>query len=162
MHLPSLLYILPLAYAAILVSYDAASGDDPSSLGLLNLQGWHRADWPSGKGMNNSLYFTTATDPDGTPAAHVHKAAHFTRAEYHTLKDKTARNLVYYMGYHVRFDNVDHQTIIWQWKNYNNETVDTDNIPAALVFRKDVSGPDAHTMQATKYPLSGMLSSDIP
>jgi hypothetical protein len=31
-------------------------------------------------------------------------------------------------------------------KNYDGQTVPTDNIPAALVFRKDPNGDKAHTM----------------
>ncbi|KAK7403100.1 hypothetical protein QQX98_011165 [Neonectria punicea] len=146
MRLCSLLSFLPLASATVLVSYSAATGDDTSTLGLLNLQGWDRANWPSGKGMNSSLYFTTGTDPDGVAAAHVHKAAHFVRSEYHSLKGKTAQEKVYYIGYHVRFDKVDYQTIVWQWKNYDPDTVKTDNIPAALVFRKNSDGSENHTI----------------
>lgn len=115
MRLPSPLSFLPLASATVLVSYSAADGDNTSNLGLLNLQGWDRASWPSGKGMNSSLYFTTGTDPDGIPAAHVHKDAHFVRSEYHSLKSKTTQNKTYYIGYHVRFESVDYQTIVWQW-----------------------------------------------
>ncbi|KAK7429923.1 hypothetical protein QQZ08_003545 [Neonectria magnoliae] len=96
--------------------------------------------------MNGSLYFTTGTDPDSVAAAHVHKAAHFVRSEYHSLKDKTAQEKVYYIGYHVRFDKVDYQTIVWQWKNYDPDTVKTDNIPAALVFRKNSDGSENHTI----------------
>ncbi|CAG9950713.1 unnamed protein product [Clonostachys rosea f. rosea IK726] len=144
-----LLNILPffqLASATILVKYDAAAGDDPKVLGLLNLEGWERADWPSGKGMNSSVYFETEKDPAGVAAAHVHKDAHFTRAEYHALKGKTTKNAVYYIGYKVRFAAIEAGTIVFQWKNYDGQTVPTDNIPAALVFRKDPNGDKAHTI----------------
>ncbi|KAF7548738.1 hypothetical protein G7Z17_g6862 [Cylindrodendrum hubeiense] len=152
MRLSSLLSFLPLASATVLVSYSAADGDDPSVLGLQNLQGWDRASWPSGKAQNSSLYFTTATDPDGVAAAHVHKNAHFTRSEYHSLKGKTVQDKTYYIGYHVRFDSVDYQTIVWQWKNYDSETVDTDNIPAALVFRKNSGDDENHTINFGAQP----------
>ncbi|KPM45320.1 hypothetical protein AK830_g1189 [Neonectria ditissima] len=152
MRLSSLLTVAPLASATVLVSYSAAKGDDTSALGLLNLQGWDRANWPSGKGMNSSVYFTTGTDPNGIAAAHVHKDAHFVRSEYHSLKSNTAQEQVYYIGYHVRFDKVDYQTIVWQWKNYDPDTVDTDNIPAALVFRKDSDGGENHTINFGAQP----------
>lgn len=59
-----------------LVSYNAAAGDAISKLGLLDLEGWARADWPSRQAQNSSLYFQTgAKDPDGVAAAHVHKSA---------------------------------------------------------------------------------------
>lgn len=137
---------LTSATAKYLVSYNASAGDDPSVLGLLNLNGWNRDPWPPGQSQNSSLYFKTATDPEGVPAAHIHKSAHFTRAEYHMLKDETVADTTYYIGYKVRFDAVDYQTFVWQWKNYDSATVDADNVPAVLTFRKDADGPDYHTM----------------
>ncbi|KAI0204938.1 hypothetical protein F4808DRAFT_474244 [Astrocystis sublimbata] len=137
---------LTSATAKYLVSYNASAGDDPSILGLLNVNGWNRDDWPKGQGQNNSLYFKTATDPEGVPAAHVHKSAHFTRAEYHMLKDKTVVDMTYYVGYRVRFDAVDYQTFVWQWKNYDGSTIEADNVPAVLTFRKDGDDSDYHTI----------------
>ncbi|KAF8217042.1 hypothetical protein K438DRAFT_2007726, partial [Mycena galopus ATCC 62051] len=119
--------------------YSAADGDATSVLGLLNLGGYDDAPWPSGQGQNASAFFETATDPNGVPAAHVHKAAHFARAEYHSLKGKTEASTTYYIGYHVMWQNVDYQTICMQWKNYDSNTVSTDDIPVALVFRTDAT-----------------------
>lgn len=173
--------------AKYLVSYNASAGDAVSNLGLVNLGGWGRADWPSGQAQNSSLYFKTATDPDGVPAAHVHKSAcecqtiswtvattrhytvawkytlwpleasrqgsnaswaAFTRAEYHMLKGagEIALDTTYYIGYKVRFDAVDYQTFVWQWKNYDSDSVGVDNIPAVLTFGKDASDANYHTM----------------
>lgn len=132
--------------AKYLVSYNASAGDAVSNLGLVNLEGWARADWPSGQAQNSSLFFKTATDPDGAPAAHVHKSASFTRAEYHMLKDDIAKDTTYYIGYKVRFDDVDYQTFVWQWKNYDAGTVGVDNVPAVLTFHKDADGANDHTM----------------
>ncbi|KAI1369351.1 hypothetical protein F5Y08DRAFT_293097 [Xylaria arbuscula] len=137
---------LTSATAKYLVSYNASAGDDPSVLGLLNLDGWNRDPWPKGQAQNSSLYFKTATDPEGVPAAHVHKSAHFTRAEYHMLKEETVADTTYYIGYKVRFDAVDYQTFVWQWKNYDSATVDADNVPAVLTFRKDADGSAYHTI----------------
>lgn len=106
--------------AKVLLSYNASAGEPTSKLGLLNLAGWDDVDWPSGQGQNSSEYFMvtcnhfanascasrsqrspslmpsqTSTDPDGVPAAHVHKDAHFARAEYHMLKDSTAADMTY-------------------------------------------------------------------
>ncbi|KAI0815522.1 hypothetical protein GGR55DRAFT_699377 [Xylaria sp. FL0064] len=137
---------LTSATAKYLVSYNASAGDDPSVLGQLNLDGWHREDWPPGQGQNSSVYFETATDPAGVPAAHVHKSADFTRAEYHMLKDEIVADMRYYIGYKVRFDAVDYQTFVWQWKNYDSATVGPDNVPAVLTFRKDADDSDYHTI----------------
>ncbi|KAI1305433.1 hypothetical protein F5Y03DRAFT_151894 [Xylaria venustula] len=139
-----LAWCLTSATAKYLVSYNASAGDDPNVLGLLDLDGWNREDWPKGQSQNSSLYFKTTTDPEGVPAAHVHKGAHFTRAEYHMLKDETVADMTYYIGYKVRFDAVDYQTFVWQWKNYDSSTVGADNVPAVLTFSKDADDSDYH------------------
>ncbi|KAJ6490498.1 hypothetical protein DFH09DRAFT_1039887 [Mycena vulgaris] len=133
------IFLFPFAFAKILLSYDAGAGDAASVLGRQNLEGYNSAPWPSGQGQNTSAYFTTGKDPSGVPAAHVHKDAHFARSEYHMLVGQTAAEQTYYIGYHVSFGaGVDYQScpIVFQWKNYNSDTVDTDNIPATLVFRQ--------------------------
>lgn len=66
---------LTFVNAKALVSYNASAGDTVSKLGQVNLEGWARADWPSGQAQNSSVYFETSTDPDGVAAAHVHKSA---------------------------------------------------------------------------------------
>ncbi|KAI1330340.1 hypothetical protein F5Y16DRAFT_362856 [Xylariaceae sp. FL0255] len=141
----SALYLLGTK-AKYLVSYNASAGDATRILGTFDLEGWGREAWPSGKCQNSSVYFKTATDPDGVPAAHVHKDAHFTRAEYHMLNGKTVADTTYYIGYKVRFDAVDYQTFVWQWKNYDGSTVGADNVPAVLTFGKDADDADYHTM----------------
>ncbi|KAF7340348.1 hypothetical protein MVEN_01954000 [Mycena venus] len=132
--------LLPFASEAkLLLSYDAAAGDAASVLGRQDLEGWGGTKWPSGQGQNASAFFTTAKDPNGVPAAHVHKDAHFARSEYHMLVGQTAASQTYYIGYHVSFGaGADYEScpIVFQWKNYNSDTVDTDNIPALLVFRQ--------------------------
>ncbi|KAJ7666783.1 hypothetical protein DFH06DRAFT_1384179 [Mycena polygramma] len=137
-----LLALVPLASAKLLLSYDAAAGDAASVLVTQNLEGWGGAKWPSGQGQNASAYFTTAKDPQGVAAAHVHKDAHFARSEYHVLVAKTAEDQTYYIGYHVFFGaGADYQScpIVFQWKNYNSDTVDTDDIPVTLVFRQGLA-----------------------
>ncbi|KAJ6511208.1 hypothetical protein C8R45DRAFT_1068960 [Mycena sanguinolenta] len=134
-----LISVLPFASAKLLLNYNASAGDAASVLGLQNLEGWNGAAWPSGQGQNASAFFTTAKDPNGVPAAHVHKDAHFARSEYHMLKGQTAADQTYYIGYRVSFGaGADYEScpIVFQWKNYNSETVDTDDIPVVLVFRQ--------------------------
>ncbi|KAF7336110.1 Concanavalin A-like lectin/glucanase, subgroup [Mycena venus] len=131
--------LFTFASAKLLLSYNASAGDPASVLGQQNLQGWDRATWPAGQKQNASAFFTTATDPNGVPAAHVHKDAHFIRSEYHMLVEKTAADQTYYIGYHVSFGTgVDYEScpIVFQWKNYNPDTVDTDDIPVLLAFQK--------------------------
>ncbi|KAF2798057.1 hypothetical protein K505DRAFT_297246 [Melanomma pulvis-pyrius CBS 109.77] len=132
------------ASGTVLVKYSPASGNDPSCLGLQNLQGWHRANWPDNQAQNNSVYFKNAKDPDGVVAAHVHKDAGFTRSEYHSLNKETKVDTTYYIAYRVMFQNVDQQTIVFQWKEYVE--TETNNIPAALYFRQDADGVDNHTI----------------
>lgn len=62
------------------------------------------------------------------------------------LKGEIAEDTTYYIGYKVRFDAVDYQTFVWQWKNYDSDTVTPDNVPAVLTFGKDASDDDYHTM----------------
>lgn len=142
-------FILP-CLSEVLISYNASAGDDPSVLGLINLQGWDDKDqmlyWPSGQGSNSSAFFNSSTDPSSIPAAHVHRDAHFRRAEYHVLKGETKVNTTYYIGYHVMWEKVDYETIVFQWKNYDANTVDTDNIPVVLVFGRDANDSANHTM----------------
>ncbi|KAF1346273.1 hypothetical protein BDV97DRAFT_424290 [Delphinella strobiligena] len=90
--------------------------------------------------MLSAAEVLTATDPDGNAAAHVHKDPHFSRADYHMLKaeHQTVADTTYYIGYEVRWDAVDYQLIVFQWKDYSDET-DTDDIPSVLVFRQDAN-----------------------
>lgn len=140
---------LTSASAKSLVKYDASAGDAVSNLGLVNFEGWGRAAWPSGRAQNSSFYFKTATGPNGVPAAHVHKDASFTRAEHHTLKGNIAKDTTYYVGYKVRFESVDYQTFVWQWKNYDSATVASDNVPAVLTFHKNPDDNNYHIMYDT-------------
>ncbi|KAJ7291605.1 hypothetical protein C8J57DRAFT_1043879 [Mycena rebaudengoi] len=143
MHTLHLFNLFTLASAKLYLSYDASAKDPASVLGQQNLQGWDRAARPSHQKQNASAFFTTATDPNGVPAAHVHKDAHFIRSEYHMMVKKTAAEQTYYIGYHVSFGTgVGYKScpIVFQWKNYDADTVRTDNIPVQLAFQK---GPTA-------------------
>ncbi|KAK7033715.1 concanavalin A-like lectin/glucanase, subgroup [Favolaschia claudopus] len=139
MRVLSLLVILPFVSAKLLLNYNASAGHAASILGRQNLEGWNGAAWPKGQAQNASAFFTTAKDPNGIPAAHVHKGAHFARSEYHMLLGQTAASQTYYIGYRVSFGaGADYQScpIVFQWKNFDSATVDKDNIPALLVFRQ--------------------------
>ncbi|ORY17651.1 hypothetical protein BCR34DRAFT_596823 [Clohesyomyces aquaticus] len=146
-------FLATSASATVLVKYSAAAGDSPSALGLQNLEGWdfgggkEPLPWPDNQPQNASVYFKNAKDPDGIAAAHVHKDYHFRRSEYHCLNKKTEVDTTYYIGYKVRFDNVDFATKAFQWKSYYDASAGyKDVIPAALIFRKDADGKDNHTI----------------
>ncbi|SMQ54966.1 unnamed protein product [Zymoseptoria tritici ST99CH_3D7] len=94
-----------------------------------------KSGWPKGV-SNSSLFFKTSTDPLGQPAAHVHKAANFVRAEYHMLEfhDQPVKENTYYIAYVVRFETAARGMIVFQWKTYDKKFVVDNNIPARLVF----------------------------
>jgi len=141
--------LLSTTSAKILVDYDASRGDDVNKvLKKQNLAGWDDQPWPKGQPQNSSCFFTTAKDPQGRPAAHVHKDAHFARSEYHVLDGEVEQDKTYYIGYKVQFTHVDYQTIVFQRKSYNTTSIPgyDDTIPIGLVFRKDATGGQNHTM----------------
>jgi hypothetical protein len=49
---------------------------------------------------------------------------------------------VYFIGYKVLWQNVNYPMLVWQWKECDDEWVERANIPAALVFRKDVESDE--------------------
>ncbi|SMR63246.1 unnamed protein product [Zymoseptoria tritici ST99CH_3D1] len=97
-----------------------------------------KSGWPKGV-SNSSLFFKTSTDPLGQPAAHVHKAANFVRAEYHMLEfhDQPVKENTYYIAYVVRFETAARGMIVFQWKTYDEKFVVDDDIPARLVFQSN-------------------------
>ncbi|EGP83972.1 uncharacterized protein MYCGRDRAFT_96427 [Zymoseptoria tritici IPO323] len=86
-----------------------------------------------------SARILTSTDPLGQPAAHVHKAANFVRAEYHMLEfhDQPVKENTYYIAYVVRFETAARGMIVFQWKTYDEKFVVDDDIPARLVFQSN-------------------------
>ncbi|KAI0183112.1 hypothetical protein EV127DRAFT_517215 [Xylaria flabelliformis] len=131
--LPSLLTLLLCQVVAgtLLVDYDAARGDDPSKLGLLNLESTQHV-----KVSKNTpdLYFQSGVDWKGTKCAHVHHKKDFRRAEYHALNQKTEAGKTYYIGYQFALGVLPDGLLIWQWKEYeaNNADAGGANIPLSL------------------------------
>lgn len=80
------------------------------------------------------------------PQADSNSCVDFTRAEYHMLNGETEKDTTYYIGYKVRFEAIDYQAFIYQWKNYDSDTVGEDNVPIVLTFAKDTADDDYHTM----------------
>lgn len=135
--------------AKVLASYDASTGESvKDALKMQNLGGYNDQPWPKGQGQNASAFFTTDKDPQGRPAAHVHKDPHFARSEYHVLNRQIEQDKTYYIGYKVQWQNVDYQTIVFQWKSYEMDQAPDyhDTIPIGMVFRKDADGNGNHTM----------------
>lgn len=115
MHFLTFATLFPLISAKVLVSYNASHSDSVSVLDQQNLEGWQGADWPKGQAQNASAYFSAGFDPSGVHAAHIHRDANFVRSEYHALSGDTVKDTTYYIGYRVMWQNVDYQTIVWQW-----------------------------------------------
>ncbi|KAA8902929.1 hypothetical protein FN846DRAFT_814114 [Sphaerosporella brunnea] len=134
MLLKTLLLILPILVSAnLLLDYNAARGDAPDTLGLLNLEA-ARDDKVAANRAD--LYIKLGTDPKGVTALHVHRDKGDIRAEYHALKDKTAADKTYYIGYSFSLGTVTDNLVLFQWKEYKNTALQ--NIPLDLEFNGDV------------------------
>ncbi|KAK6348736.1 hypothetical protein TWF718_006523 [Orbilia javanica] len=132
-HALSFLSLCHLASSTLLLDFDAQRGDNPSILGLLNLE-QARGDPISSN--TKDLYIKLDKDPKGIQAAHVHRKAGFIRAEYHSLKDKTKEDSSYFIGYTFSLGTITHNLVIWQWKEYKNAA--EQNVPLNLEFNNDV------------------------
>ncbi|KAK6502108.1 hypothetical protein TWF481_009916 [Arthrobotrys musiformis] len=129
----SLLSLLSLGTSTLLLDFDSQRGDEPSTLGLLNLE---QARGDSISANTKDLYFKLDKDPKGIQAAHVHRKAGYIRAEYHSLKDKTKEGTTYFIGYTFSLGTITHNLVVWQWKEYKN--ADKQNVPLNLEFNNDV------------------------
>ncbi|RVD86087.1 uncharacterized protein DFL_004381 [Arthrobotrys flagrans] len=132
-HALSLLSLLNLGASTLLLDFDAQRGDNPSILGLLNLE-QARGDPISAN--TKDLYIKLDKDPKGVQAAHVHRKAGYIRAEYHSLKDKTKEDTAYFIGYTFSLGTITHNLVVWQWKEYKNAA--EQNVPLNLEFNNDV------------------------
>ncbi|KAF3090164.1 hypothetical protein TWF569_007239 [Orbilia oligospora] len=129
----SILSLLNLGASTLLLDFDAQRGDNPSILGLLNLE---QARGDSISANTKDLYIKLDKDPKGVQAAHVHRKAGYIRAEYHSLKDKTKEDTSYFIGYTFSLGTITHNLVVWQWKEYKNAAAQ--NVPLNLEFNNDV------------------------
>jgi hypothetical protein len=112
----SLSFFLPLlavtpALSSLLVSFSAPAGNDPSVLGVINLEaarGVRPAD------QTDDLYIKLDKDPAGVAAAHFHRKEGDIRAEYHALNKKTETGKTYYIGYKFSLGEIENSLMIWQ------------------------------------------------
>ncbi|OTB02909.1 hypothetical protein M426DRAFT_264152 [Hypoxylon sp. CI-4A] len=124
------------ARAPLLIDFNAARGDDPKKLGLLNLEK-DKGDRP--KGNTNDLYIKLDKDFNGQAAAHFHHKTGYRRAEYHALKGETKAGTTYFISYEFALEELPDGLIIFQWKEYkaNNDQDGGANIPLALEIRNN-------------------------
>ena len=108
-------FILPLLFntvvSKLLVDFNAAAGDDPSVLGLANLEGIRGV---TQKVNTPDLFIDLGIDPNGIPAAHFHRDVGNIRTEYHSLNKKTEANTTYYIGYTFMLSQLQDNLMIWQ------------------------------------------------
>ncbi|RHZ43461.1 uncharacterized protein CDV56_102436 [Aspergillus thermomutatus] len=132
-----LLACLPYALGTSLIDFSAARGDDPSILGIRNLEA-ARDDKVSAN--TDDLYIKLGTDPRGTSALHFHRIQGDIRAEYHSLPNKVAADQTYYIGYQLSLGEIEESLMIWQFKEYaaNNAEDGGANIPLSLEFKNGV------------------------
>ncbi|OOF89868.1 hypothetical protein ASPCADRAFT_135635 [Aspergillus carbonarius ITEM 5010] len=137
MHLPHLFYALAALQPAIatsLLNFSAANGDNPTKIGILNLE-----EARGNKISSNiaDLYAKLGSDPNGTPALHYHRKEGYIRAEYHALHKKTSEDETYYIGYKFSLGQIEQSLMIFQFKAYegNDATDNGANIPLSLEFK---------------------------
>ncbi|RDW63427.1 lectin [Coleophoma cylindrospora] len=117
------------ALAKLLVDFSAAEGDNPSVIGLRNLEAAR-----SVAQSNNTadLYIELGKDPRNVSAAHFHRIKGDIRAEYHALNKKTVANTTYYIGYAFSLAQIQQSLMIWQFKEYVANSHGGANIPLAM------------------------------
>ncbi|KAF9886525.1 hypothetical protein FE257_011432 [Aspergillus nanangensis] len=130
------LSLLPAIQAKLLLDFNATRGDDPSTLGTLNLEA-ERGDKPDSN--SDELYIKLGEDPDGNPALHFHRDEGYIRAEYHALKDEMESDTTYYIGYSLSMAQLQQSLMIWQFKEYSAYTDGSGgaNIPLSLEVKED-------------------------
>ncbi|OGM48813.1 hypothetical protein ABOM_003028 [Aspergillus bombycis] len=130
----AVLAALQPALAKSLLDFSAARGDNPSVLGVRNLESVRNT---RPKDNTNDLYIKLDKDPKGTPALHFHRKKDYIRAEYHALKDQIEADKTYYIGYKFSLGAIQQSLMIWQFKEYsaNNPNDGGANIPLSLEFK---------------------------
>ncbi|KAB8261781.1 hypothetical protein BDV32DRAFT_157789 [Aspergillus pseudonomiae] len=130
----AVLAALQPALAKSLIDFSAARSDNPSVLGIRNLESV-RGTKP--KDNTNDLYIKLDKDPKGTPALHFHRKKDNIRAEYHALQNQIKADQTYYIGYKFSLGAIQQSLMIWQFKEYsaNNDKAGGANIPLSLEFK---------------------------
>ncbi|OOO05226.1 Polysaccharide lyase [Aspergillus oryzae] len=128
----AVLAALQPALAKSLVDFSAARGDNPSILGLRNLESVRNTKLDEN---TKDLYIKLDKDPKGTPALHFHRKKDYIRAEYHSLKNQIEVDKTYYIGYKFSLGAIQQSLMIWQFKEYSANSHGGANIPLSLEFK---------------------------
>ncbi|PIG90197.1 hypothetical protein AARAC_003665 [Aspergillus arachidicola] len=128
----AVLAALQPALAKSLVDFSAARGDNPSILGLRNLESVRDTKLDEN---TKDLYIKLDKDPKGTPALHFHRKKDYIRAEYHSLKNQIEVDKTYYIGYKFSLGAIQQSLMIWQFKEYSANSHGGANIPLSLEFK---------------------------
>jgi hypothetical protein len=105
-----LAYLAPV-FSASLLDFSASRGDDPSILGIRNLEA-ARGDTLSSNTAD--LYIELGADKNGTASLHYHRIEGDIRAEYHSLSGKTTSDKTYYIGYQFSLGEIEESLMVWQ------------------------------------------------
>lgn len=97
--------------STLLVNFSAEAGDDPSVMGLRDLEAARGATQEENTG---DLYIELGKDPSGVPCAHYHRIEGDIRAEYHSLNKETKANTTYYIAYKFSLGEIEQSLMIWQ------------------------------------------------
>ncbi|EGE07835.1 hypothetical protein TEQG_06768 [Trichophyton equinum CBS 127.97] len=123
------------ALGAVLVDFQSARGDDPSVLGLRNLETKRGTMIPDNI---PDLFIRKGKDPNGAPVAHFHKKKGMLRAEYHSLNKETKKDKTYAIRYEFSLGAIEQSLSIWQFKEYLTDNAEDGgaNVPLALKFSR--------------------------
>ena len=99
------------ALCSSLIDFSAARGDNPSMLGIRNLEA---ARGETASANTDDLYIELGKDPDGTAALHYHRIVGDIRAEYHSLSGKIEADQTYYIGYQFSLAEIEQSLMIFQ------------------------------------------------
>ncbi|KAJ5452904.1 Concanavalin A-like lectin/glucanase subgroup [Penicillium cf. griseofulvum] len=123
-----LLACLPGVFSSSLVDFSAARGDNPSILGLRNLEA---ARGDSRSTNTDELYIKLGADPKGVPSLHYHRDIGYIRAEYHP-KGMITSDKTYYIGYQFSLADIEQSLMEYA---ANNAADGGANIPLSLEFK---------------------------
>ncbi|KAF3491371.1 uncharacterized protein GIQ15_00888 [Arthroderma uncinatum] len=136
MRLLPVLMAVSSALGAVLVDFQSGRGDDPSVLGLRNLETKRGTMIPDNI---PELFIKTGKDPKGVAAAHFHKKQGMLRAEYHSLNKATKKDTTYAIRYEFMLGAIEQSLSIWQFKEYLTDNAEAGgaNVPLALKFSRN-------------------------
>ncbi|KAK2880163.1 hypothetical protein FQN49_000510 [Arthroderma sp. PD_2] len=135
MRLLPILMTASSALGAVIVDFQSARGDDPSILGLRNLETKRGTMIPENI---PDLFIKEGKDPNGVSAAYFHKKKGMLRAEYHSLNKATKKDTTYAIRYEFSLGAIQQSLSIWH-KEYLTDNAEAGgaNVPLALKFSRN-------------------------